>query len=109
MQSSEVLMLNSYRSMLVGSIALAGTVSCGGFHSGAQPGEGPTTVVFQNQSLEQADLYAIRRSAGALRLGTIMSGRTDTLQIADGTIPAGENVDFVARLLAKGSTPHSGP
>ena len=102
-------MSRSYRSMLVGSILLAAAGSCGRFHSGAEPGTGPTVVVFQNESLDQADLFAVRRSAGALRIGTVMAGRTDTLQIEDGMIPAGENVDFVARLLARRSTPHSGP
>src|SRR5437868_7697543 len=98
-QSSEVLMWKSYRSMLVGSVALAATASCGGLRSGsATPDSGPTTVVFQNESLEQADLFAVRRSSGALRLGTIMAGRTDTLQIQGGTIAPGETVDFVARL-----------
>ena len=100
--------MSNYRSMLFGSILLGATVSCGGFHSGAEPGTGPTIVVFQNESLDQADLFAIRRSSGALRLGTVMAGRTDTLQIDTGTIPAGENVDFVARLLSRRSTPHSG-
>jgi hypothetical protein len=94
--------------MLVGSILVAAAGSCGRFHSGAEPGTGPTTIVFQNESLDQADLFAVRRSAGALRLGTVMAGRTDTLEIATGTIPAGENVDFVARLLARGRAPHSG-
>jgi hypothetical protein len=94
--------------MLVGSILLAATGSCGRFHSGAEPGTGPTTIVFQNESLDQADLFAVRRSAGALRIGTVMAGRTDTLQIGTGEIPAGESVDFVARLLARRSAPHSG-
>ena len=102
-------MSHSYRSMLVGSILVAAVGSCGPFHPGAEPGTGPTTVVFQNESLDQADLFAVRQSAGALRIGTVMAGRTDTLMIDTGTVPAGESVDFVARLLASRNTPHSGP
>lgn len=103
-------MWKSYRSMLVGGLALAATASCGGMRSGsATPDSGPTVIVFQNQSLEQADLFAVRRSAGALRVGTVMAGRTDTLVIQRGELAPGETVNFVARLLAGTHTPRSGP
>jgi hypothetical protein len=102
-------MWKSYRNTLVSGVVLAAATACGGLHSGgATPDSGPTTVVFRNESLDQADLFAVRRSAGALRLGTIMAGRTDTLEIQKGTVAPGESVDFVARLLTGKHTPHSG-
>jgi len=97
------------RTILAGSVVLAATAACGRLHPGATPDREGTTIVFQNQSLEQADVFALRRAAGALRIGTVFAGRTDTLTIQAGTIAPGETVDFAARLLAKGNTPHSGP
>jgi hypothetical protein len=102
-------MSKPFSSIVAGSIALAATAACGALHPGSTPDRAPTTIVFQNQSLEQADVFALRRSAGALRIGTVMAGRTDTLTIQPGLIAPGETVDFAVRLLAKPGTPHSGP
>jgi hypothetical protein len=65
--------------------------------------------VFKNESLEQAEVFAVGRSGGAERLGTVFAGHTDTLTIPEGTLPPGESVDFVARLLTRRVTPHGGP
>ena len=98
-----------YRRTLASCVILAAMVACGHARSSsASPDAGPTTIVFKNESLEQADVFAVRRSGGALRLGTVFAGHTDTLTIAQGTLPPGETVDFVARLLARSRTPHSG-
>jgi hypothetical protein len=99
-----------HRRTLASCVILAAVVACGHAHSSsAGPSTGPTTIVFKNESLEQADVFAVRRSGGALRLGTVFAGHTDTLTIREGTLPPGELVDFVARLLTRPVTPHSGP
>jgi hypothetical protein len=103
-------MMYRYGRALAGCVILAATDACG--HSRrtrARPSLAPTTVVFTNESLDQADVFAVRAGAGWLRLGTVMAGHTDTLTIRAGALPPGASVDFVARLLARSLTPHSGP
>jgi len=101
-------MTHRHHSVFAGCVILAATAACAGANRGGSPSEGPTMIVFKNESLEQADVFAVRRGAGALRLGTVFGGRTDTLKIQEGQIPPGTPVDFVARLLTRSRTPHSG-
>ena len=63
----------------------------------------PVQIVFDNQSLDQADLFAVMSGGGeARRLGTVMSGRTETLRMgADLAVRGG--VSLVARRLNGGS------
>jgi hypothetical protein len=99
-----------YHRIIVGSLILSATVSCGRARTNdTAPDTGPIVIVFHNESLDQADVFAVRQASGALRLGTVMAGHTDTLTIQRGTIPPGATVDFVARLLSRSRTPHSGP
>ena len=70
----------------------------------------PIIVVFHNESLDQADVFAVRPGgAGSVRLGTVVAGGTETLRIPTGMLPTGAGVEFVARLRARARTLHSGP
>ena len=84
---SEVLMTHRHHSVFAGCVILAATAACAGANRGGSPSEGPTMIVFKNESLEQADVFAVRRGAGALRLGTVFGGRTDTLKIRHAALP----------------------
>ncbi len=74
----------------------------------AEPDPGPTTVVFSNQSQDQADLYAVANGGIPVRIGTVYSGRTDTLVVRAGVVPAGGDVEFIARILTRRAAPRSG-
>jgi hypothetical protein len=93
-------------------LALAAVVgsalACGhfGLGRGANP---PALLFFANQSLDQADVYAVAQSGESTRIGTVFPGRTDTLTVPADMAERGENVNIVARLLARSMAPRSGP
>jgi hypothetical protein len=66
-------------------------------------------IVFSNQSLDQADVYAISSSGGQTRIGTVMAGRTDTLRLPAGAVGGDNSANIVARILASSRTPSTGP
>jgi class 3 adenylate cyclase len=87
--------------------AVAGAAACGPFrHSSAQA---PALLYFTNESLDQADIFAVVSSGQRIRIGTVMAGRTETLTIPPDIAARGDNVNVVARLLARNVTPSSGP
>jgi hypothetical protein len=65
-------------------------------------------LVFRNESLDQADVYAVISGAQTIRIGTVFPGHTDTLTVPDAALGRG-NVVVVARLLARRVAPQSGP
>jgi hypothetical protein len=91
------------------ALAVAGsfaTTSCGRF---MHTGEPTAQVVFANQSLDQADVYAVLNGGQSQRIGTVFAGRTETLDIPTNIISAGGTVSIVARLLAHTYAPSTGP
>lgn len=103
--------LNSRRGhrIWLGVFAAVTTVSaaCGPFHRGAGPE--PAVLYFSNESLDQADVYAVTSAGQAVRIGTVFAGRTDTLVVPPDVAARGENVNVVARLLANPARPSTGP
>lgn len=71
--------------------------------------DGPATVVFSNESLTQADLFAVMPGVDARKLGTVMAGRTEELKVPADIVRRSGSLNFVARLLARSGTPGSGP
>ena len=70
----------------------------------------PVTVIFANQSLEQAALYVVPRDGSAIRIATVQPGRTETITVRAAVVPlGGSTVEFLARLLARARVPRSGP
>jgi hypothetical protein len=63
-------------------------------------------IIFSNESLEQADLFAVAPGIGSRKLGTVFSGRTDTLKVS-GALAMTGGLSLVARTLT-GSTAGSG-
>jgi hypothetical protein len=82
-------------------------VACGPRRRG--PDVPPATIVFTNESLDQADVYAVTSGNQPTRIGTVFGGRTDTLTVPRDIAARGENVNIVARLLARSAAPSSGP
>ena len=96
----------SRREFVAAAVAAAALVACGPFHRGSS--EDSAHVVFVNESLDQADVYAVTSGGGdPVRIGTVMGTRTETL-----TLPPqfASGVAFVvtARLLAHAGALGSG-
>ena len=87
------------------AVALAGA-ACGPFHLGPRD---LATVIFTNDSLEQADVYATIAIADAVRIGTVLATTTDTLTVPSSvTTQAGGQTNIYARLLARSGRPATG-
>lgn len=91
-------------------IAVVGTGACGPLHrQQAADHPQPAIVIFKNESLDQAEVYAISPGGGVRRIGTVFGGRTDTLIVpADLTVPRGP-VNIVARIFSQSRSPATGP
>jgi hypothetical protein len=70
---------------------------------------GPATVVFSNESLNQADLFAVLPGIGSRKLGTVQAGRTEELTVPADIVRRSGSLNLVARMLARTDTPGSGP
>lgn len=90
---------------LAGSLAI--TAACGPFRREA--GKPPALLYFKNESLDQADVFAVMQGGESVRIGTVFAGRTDTLVVPTGIATRGDNINVVARLLARSVAPQSGP
>lgn len=87
--------------------AIAGLAACGPFRRNS--GQAPALLYFTNESLDPADVYAVTSNDQRTRIGTVFAGRTDTLTVPTDIAARGDNVNLVARLLARSATPSSGP
>ncbi len=96
------------RVALSGLVLLAGmAAACGHF---GLPGSDPerAAVVFTNESLDQANVFAVTGSGQTVRIGTVMAGRTATLLLPADMVNRAESIDIVARLLAGRAAPRTG-
>jgi hypothetical protein len=80
-------------------------IACGPFHMGSRE---RATVIFTNETLDQADVYATI-SASTVRLGSVFASRTDTLTVPSSVTDHGGQTSIVARLLARSLQPSTGP
>ena len=99
--------LNPGRSLrsagLLALVAIAG--ACGPFHRGSSS---TAQIVFKNESLDQADVYAAGPDGNPVRIGTVFAGATDTLRVPATVIGQGGNINVSARLLARNIVPRTG-
>jgi hypothetical protein len=96
------------RSTMLPMLALLLVASaCGRFHRGDDLDAG-AAIVFENQSLDQADVFAVAGVGDAIRIGTVMPGQTQTLAVPANIVSMGQ-VNIVARLLARSLAPRTGP
>jgi hypothetical protein len=86
---------------------VAAAAACGPFRS--RPDSERALLYFTNQSLDQADVFAVVPGSEAVRIGTVFAGRTDTLVVPPGIVNRGDNINVVARLLARSNAPQTGP
>ena len=92
--------------LMIFAVAAVGAAACAPFHKGK--GQPPAYLYFTNESLDQADVYAVLPGDQPVRIGTVAAGRTDTLTVPPEMSSRG-NVNVVARLLARSARPSSGP
>ena len=92
--------------LIIFAAAAVGAAACAPFHKGQGPP--PAYLYFTNESLDQADVYAVLPGDQPVRIGTVAAGRTDTLTVPPEMSSRG-NVNVVARLLARSARPSSGP
>lgn len=90
--------------VLLALVVLA--VGCGPLRHGSAASR--ALLVFTNESLDQADVYAAGPDGNPIRIGTVLAGRTDTLVVPAAVTGQGGSVNIVARLLARSNTPRSG-
>lgn len=88
-------------------LAMAAATACGHFGLGGADTQ-DALLVFDNQSLDQADVYAVTSGSALTRIGTVFPGRADTLRVPSSLVANGSGVNVVARLLARSYTPSSG-
>ncbi len=93
--------LRRARLLVVASVSLV--AACARNQPLEETSYAPAAVVFSNESLSQADLFAVISGGGeARRLGTVMAGRTETLRLGSDLAIRG-NVSLVARILNGGT------
>ena len=68
----------------------------------------PAVLIFTNQALDQARVYAIRSGGDVRRLGTVQSGRTETITLPRDFVTAG-SITIVAVPLASNRAASTGP
>lgn len=89
------------------SIAVAIASACGPFRQSADAGQ--AFITFENESVEQAEVFVVTPGSQAVRLGTVFAGRTETLAVPSSIVSRGGQVNVVARFLARSTTAQSGP
>jgi hypothetical protein len=89
-------------------VVLIVAAACGPLRRGGSA-PAPALLYFTNESLYQADVFITAAGAGARRIGTVMSGRTDTLAVPTDLTTRGGTLNVVARLFARSSVPRTGP
>jgi hypothetical protein len=97
--------------VMLGASLLAASSACGRFHhSETEPAEPaqPAQIVFVNESLEQADVFAASQGGETIRMGTVQAGRTATLNVPAQFVSRA-TVNIVVRLLARSGTLRTGP
>lgn len=76
---------------LLSAVTIAG---CGPFHRGAQP---DTEILFHNQSIDQADVYAMGPGGDPIRIGTVDGQKTERLRVPN--ISASDRVNIIVRVF----------
>jgi hypothetical protein len=88
-------------------LLLATVTACGVMRRGTTQQLPPAVLYFTNESLDQADVYAITSGTQSTRIGTVMSGRTDTLRVPSSILGRG-NINVVVHLVARTVRPSTG-
>ena len=80
--------------------------ACGPMRTGSS--DDRAMLVFVNETMDQASVYATIGSSTTVRLGTVLGSRTDTLIIPSSVAAQGGTTRFIARLLARSRSVQTG-
>jgi hypothetical protein len=89
---------------------LALPAACGPFRrgeTGEAAGQLAARIYFNNESLDQAAVYAVGPGSDQVRIGTVMAGRTDTL-VVPSSLVGSTSLRIYARPLGRSIMPSSG-
>ena len=90
-----------------GLLTLALAVNaCGPLHLG---GGNRATVIFTNETLDQATVYASASGIDPIRIGTVLGNHTDTLSVPTSVTDRGSTTTISVRMLPSSTRPTSGP
>jgi hypothetical protein len=89
--------------LLSAATTLAG---CGPFHRGAQP---DSEILFRNQSIDQADVYAVGPGGDPVRIGTVFGQKSDRLKVPFAIAGASDRVNIIVRVFPSSRIVASGP
>jgi hypothetical protein len=88
---------------LLAAVTMAG---CGPFHRGGQQ---DSQILFHNQSIDQADVYAIGAGGDPIHIGTVFGQKTDRLTVPFSVSGASDRVNIIARVFPSSRIVASGP
>ena len=89
--------------------AALAAVACGPLHPSTSADEARSIVIFANQSMDQADVYAVIPGSEGRRIGTVMAQHTDTLVLPNSMTARMGGINIVARIFASNKVLQSGP
>jgi hypothetical protein len=95
------------RRLTAAVVILAAAAACATTRRG--PGLLPASLIFTNESLDQATVYLVAPGLDFRRIGTVMAGRTETLTVPPELATRAGTMNIVARLLARSDVPQTGP
>jgi hypothetical protein len=104
--------LRSASAVAVLAVALLGAATgCGPFHRGEGEEEEQmrAEIEFINESLHQAEVYAVVSGSESIRIGSVMAGRTEVLRVPQQMVDRASSVNIVARPLAQSRSLSTGP
>jgi hypothetical protein len=108
-RSEFVVKFQLFSRVAAASVSIIVAAACGPMRTNSTPLNSESAVVyFTNESLDQADVYAVSSSSMRTRIGTVMAGRTEALPIPDVVIGSGD-ITVAARLLARTGYIDTGP
>ena len=94
-------------SALIAAGVLLAVAACHRGFGGGGSGLEPALLFFTNESLDQANVYAVVPGVEARRIGTVMPGRTDTLSVPADLVQRG-SLNIVARIFARSTVAQTG-
>src|SRR4051812_43761124 len=91
------------------ALVILAATACGAFrHKNSGERLPDAVVIFNNQSMDQADVYAVGSSGQPVRIGTVFSGRRENLRVPSGATGGRRSVKLIARIFASDRTPRTG-
>ena len=93
------------RGLLVAALIVAS--GCAGIRAHGTPAA-PAVLIFTNETIDQAAVFCTVSGGSAVRIGTVVPGRTDTLYLTQAMTGSVGSVHITARLLGRSTVAQTG-